>query len=82
MFRRIDESRFLLKMLERISNYFAQRRGLLIVVGTIMLALGFVLEFLNVFLGLQWVEALEVFLRNIGIISALVGIMISEPLGS
>lgn len=82
MFRRIDQSAFLLKAIENVSKYFAQRRGLLIVIGTALLIFGFILEFINVFAQLQLINALEVVFRNVGIISALIGVMLSHPLGS
>lgn len=82
MFRRIDQSDSLIKLLNNLSNYFAQRRGLLIILGIVMIALAMVVQIINVLLGSPIIEVIHIILRDVGIIIALIGILLIAPLGN
>jgi len=81
MFKRIDESRFLIKMLERTSSFLAKQRGFPIVLGVICIAAGGILQLTNVFLGSILVEVSHIIFQHFGIITALVGILLLGPIG-
>lgn len=81
LLRRIDRSPFLIKLLARLSTLLARQRGLPILAGTVLFAIGFFLQFINLFLRSPLVELLYVLFHNIGILAALIGILMAEPLG-
>lgn len=81
MFKNIDESSVLIKMLARLSTFLAKQRGLPIVIGLVIFTLGGVLQFLNLALESSLVELFQVLFHNVGVIIALVGILLAEPLG-
>lgn len=80
--RKIDESSFLIRLLTNISNTLTRQRGLPIVVGILLIAGGGILEFVNVAFESSIIAMVEIALRNFGIITALVGIILLEPLGT
>jgi hypothetical protein len=79
--KRIDRSQTLIKVLERVSTWLAKQRGLPIVIGIIFITGGGVLEFLNVAFESPAVSMVEIIFRTFGIITALIGILMLEPLG-
>lgn len=81
MKKQIDRSQTLIKVLERISNWLAKQRGMPIVIGIIFITGGGVLEFLNVAFESSAVSMIEIIFRTFGIVTALVGILMLEPLG-
>ncbi|MEL6407675.1 MAG: hypothetical protein AAFV98_18595 [Chloroflexota bacterium] len=68
--------------LEGLSSWLVKRRGLPIILGIVLFFIGGTLEFVNVILENQVIEFVEVFTRNTGIIIALIGILLLEPLGT
>jgi len=81
MLKRLDESQRLIKLTARLSNYFAQNQGILIIIGIGLIIIGFVLELINHFAQSQIVGVFDIIFRNVGIIVALIGIAIVRPLG-
>lgn len=81
MFKNIDESPILIKLIQRLSTLLAKKRGLPIVIGLILFTSGGVLEFLNLALESSIVAFFEVLFHNLGVIIALIGILLAEPLG-
>lgn len=81
MFKYIDQSRTLARILEYFSNALAKRRGLPIVIGIILVGLAFALQVTNVYASNQLVELLGVILHHMGILIALIGILLAIPLG-
>ena len=79
--RKIDESSFLIEALKTLSEWLTRQRGLPLVVGIVFVAIGGALEFVNVAFENQIIEMIEIVFRNFGIITALVGIALLEPLG-
>lgn len=76
------ESPLLVRLITQLSAWLAKQRGLPLVVGIIFVAGGGVLEFVNIWADNQIVEVIEVVFRNFGILTALIGIALLEPLGT
>lgn len=81
MFKRIDESPFLVKLLARVSNYLARRKGLPILVGVLLILLATILELVNIAVASSVLEVVHVLLHGGGLLLSLVGVLLAEPLG-
>lgn len=81
MFRRVDQSNILIKLLQRLSSMLARRRGLPILVGIILVLLAFIIQLINLQVESPVIELIQVVLHNVGILAALLGILLAEPLG-
>ena len=81
MFKNIDESPILIKLVARLSSLLARQRGLPIVIGLVLFTIGGVLQFFNLAIESSVLEFFQVLFHNVGIIVALVGILLAEPLG-
>ena len=81
MFKRIDRSQFLLRILSRISDLFSQKRGLPIIIGIVFVAISLIVQSLAVFADNNIIEFLGVLTHNVGVLIALVGIILVTPLG-
>ncbi len=81
MLKNLDSSKLLIRFLERLSTLLARRRGLPAVVGIVLIVLGFLLELANVGIGSSILEILHIVLRNGGVLVALIGVLLAEPLG-
>lgn len=65
-----------------LTSWLAKRRGLPILIGVVLFFVGGTLEFLNVLIDSQFIALVEVFTRNVGLLLALIGILLLEPLGT
>lgn len=81
MFRRIDESPFLNKLLQRLSTLLARQRGLPVIIGVGLVVIGFVLQMVNLSLNAPVLELLQIIFHDVGILVALIGLLMAEPLG-
>ncbi|MBI5669859.1 MAG: hypothetical protein HZC41_17825 [Chloroflexi bacterium] len=81
MFRRIDRSPFLARWIERLSTFLARRRGLPVVIGILLVVVSFVLQVVDVYAVSQALRLLAVVFQNVGILLALIGLLLAEPLG-
>ena len=81
MLKKIDSSQFLVRFLERLSTLLARRRGLPAVVGILLIALGFGVELINIGIELRSLDIIQIILRNVGVLIALIGLLLAEPLG-
>jgi hypothetical protein len=81
MFRRIDRSPLLARWIERLSTFLARRRGLPVVIGILLVVVSFVLQLLDIYAASQALRFLGVVLQNVGILMALIGLLLAEPLG-
>lgn len=81
MFKRVDRSPLLARWIERLSSFLARRRGLPVVMGIALVIVSFVLQLLDVFAASQALRLLAVVLQNVGILLALIGLLLAEPLG-
>ncbi len=68
--------KWLSKMIDNASNYFAHRKGLLPMVGIVLIAINFILPFL---FGLNVVTGSNLFL-HLGVIIAIFGFMLAWAL--
>lgn len=81
MLKKIDSSHSLVKLLERLSSLLARQRGLPIVIGIALVIVGFVVEILNVGIQSDLLQVIHIIARNAGVLVALIGLLLSEPLG-
>lgn len=81
MFKRLDRSRFLISLLKRLSDIFAVKRGLPVILGLILLLIGLVFQVVNVFSPSEMVELLGVIFNGLGVLTAIIGFLLITPLG-
>lgn len=80
--KKIEQSSFLIRAITTLSAWLSKQRGLPIVIGIIFIAGGGILEFVNIFYNNPLVSMIEVVFHHFGLITALVGIVLLEPLGT
>ena len=81
MFKRIDESSWLANRIARFSEFMARRRGLPVVIGIGLVIISFVLQLVDVYATSQVLHLVGVITLNIGILIALIGLLLADPLG-
>lgn len=81
MFRRIDRSRRLGRLLEKVSATLARQRGLPVVAGVAFLAFSFLVSVVNIYAESQILDLIWSVTHHLGLIVALVGLLLVEPLG-
>jgi len=80
--RRLDESPFLNRLLQTVSTRMAKQRGLPVVIGIAMILISMLVALLNVALDARLLDAVYVVLHDGGIVIALIGLLMVEPLGN
>lgn len=81
MFKWIDRSRLLSRLLEGLSSTLAAKRGLLTLIGILLVIISFVVHLINLAAphpALDWVWSIT---HHLGIIIAFIGLLLVEPLG-
>jgi hypothetical protein len=81
MFRRIDRSPAIARLLENLSAAMARQRGLPIVIGVLLVAVSFVIQLINVSNPSQTLDFLWTITHHVGLLFALIGLLMVEPLG-
>jgi hypothetical protein len=81
MFKRIDRSPRLAKLIEYISTFMAKRRGLPVVVGVVLVIVSLVIQVVNIYVQSQFLALVGVITQHVGILAALIGLLLAEPLG-
>ena len=81
MFKRIDRSPTLSRMIERLSSLLARQRGLPVVLGIALVIIGFVIQVVNVALNSPLLEIIGLIFNSGGVLVALIGLLLAEPLG-
>lgn len=81
MFRKIDESRFLSRLLQNTSNALARQRGLPVVIGIVLIFLSLIAQSLNVAIDHPLLAIVGIILHHVGVLIAIIGLLISIPLG-
>ena len=81
MWKRIDESPTLNQLIKFLSNSLAQQRGLVPVIGVGLVMIGWILLLVNVFIESRWLEFPGILLQGLGVMAALIGLLLAEPLG-
>ena len=80
--KRLDKSPFLLNLLSRTSNFIASNKGFLPVLGIGFVILGFIFQVANVYTDNTLVELISVITHNVGVLTALIGVILIIPFGS
>lgn len=81
MFRLVDRSRTLSRLLERVSNALAKRRGLPVVFGILLVVVSFGVQLVEVEVGGKLLHVLGVTCQHMGVLIALIGLLLANPLG-
>jgi hypothetical protein len=85
MFRGIDRSKTLSRSLEGMSNSLAKRRGLLPIIGVLFVVISFIIRLIMPLTvgtpAFGILDLLWTITHHLGIIIALIGILLIEPLG-
>lgn len=81
MFQRLDRSRRISSMIERLSGWLARRRGLPIVAGIGLVLVSFVCALINGASPSPVLHTAATFTLYAGLLLALIGILLVEPLG-
>lgn len=81
MFKRIDQSPRLIALLTNTSDFFAKRKGLPIVVGILLVFISLIVQSVDVFAESRALELIGVLTQNGGILTALIGLLLINPLG-
>jgi len=81
MIRWIDRSRSLAKFIQAMSNFLAKRRGLLTILGIMLVIVSFVFQLLGIYSTNKAIELVSVILHNLGVLFALIGLLLIQPLG-
>ena len=81
MFKRIDQSPTLARLIERLSSMLAKQRGLPVVIGIVLLIVSFIIQLIEVYTESRVLELIGVITLNVGILTALIGLLMAEPLG-
>lgn len=81
MFKRVDESPTIARFIEYIAATIAKQRGLPVVIGIGFVILSLVAQSVNIFAEVWWLELTGVVALHVGILSGLIGLLISEALG-
>lgn len=81
MFKQIDRSKRLGRLIDLTSSGLAKRRGLPMVVGILLVALALVLQILGYLFSSNALQITSNILHSIGVLFALIGLTIAIPLG-
>ena len=81
MFKRFDRSSVVAKVIAAVSEFIAKRRGLPIVIGVAIVILSFVIQLADAFMPSRFLQVMGIITQNIGILTALVGLLVAEALG-
>lgn len=81
MFKRIDRSPSLARLLERMSSTLARQRGLPTVIGVLLIAISFVVDLMNNGTPSQTLDLIWSITHHLGLIIAFIGLLMIEPLG-
>lgn len=80
MFKKIDQSNILVRLLQQLSSWLAKNRGLPIIVGIVLILVSTILQLFSSSTDAT-LHTINLLLQNGGIIIALIGILLMEPLG-
>ncbi|MBC7814700.1 MAG: hypothetical protein H7175_26320 [Burkholderiales bacterium] len=81
MFKRIDQSPTLARLIERLSALLAKQRGLPVVIGILLVIVSFIIQLVEVYTESRLLELIGIITLNVGLLTALIGLLMAEPLG-
>lgn len=82
MMRKVDQSPTLIRLLNRTSSVFARKRGLPAVIGIIFIVISLVLALVNLTVQSPAVEAVQIVFHHVGLLAAIIGLLLAQPLGN
>lgn len=81
MLKWIDQSRLLSGLLDWFSNLLAEKRGLPILLGILLVVASMLVQSVNVFLEQPIVDLIGIIVHHAGVLIALIGVLLANPLG-
>lgn len=81
MFRQIDRSQRISGLIERLSAWLARRRGLPVVLGILLIIVSLILQIINGASPSAALDTAATLTLYLGLLLALIGIALVEPLG-
>ncbi len=81
MFKWFDRSTRFAKFLENLSSTLARQRGLPIVIGVGLIIISFIVQLMTFVLDAPLLDFIWTVTHHLGLIIALIGILLVEPLG-
>lgn len=81
MFRFIDRSSSLARLLVWFSEFMAKRRGLPVVIGIGLVIISLVIQAISVNSDSKGLQLAGIIIQHVGILAALIGLLLAEPLG-
>lgn len=81
MRKQLDRSKLLSNIISFMSNSLAKQQGLVPVIGISLFIIGLILLLINVFVSVRILEFLGILLQGFGVLAALIGLLLTEPLG-
>ncbi len=82
MMQKLDQSPGLIRLLNRTSSVFARRRGLPVITGIALVAVSLILALINLGAESQLLSLLQIIAHHVGVILALIGLLLVQPLGN
>jgi CHASE2 domain-containing sensor protein len=76
-----DRSPRIARLLETLSSALASRRGLPVLIGILLIVIAFVAQIIAWFAPSPALQCIWAITLHVGLLSALIGIVMSEPLG-
>jgi hypothetical protein len=81
MFKRLDRSPALARIIASVSEFMAKRRGLPVIIGIMVVILSFAVQLIDEFAPSRFLNLLGIVMQNSGILIALIGLLLAEALG-
>lgn len=81
MLKWFDRSAAIARFFERLNSTLARQRGLPIVIGVILIVISFIIQLINLSAPSPTLDLLWTITHHVGLIIALVGLLLVEPLG-
>lgn len=81
MFKRIDKSSTISRLIAAFSEFLSQRRGAPVVLGIVISLVGFTFQLINLMNPSPLANIIGIVGQNLGTLIALIGLLISDALG-
>jgi len=81
MFKQIDRSKRLGKLIDLTSSGLSKRRGLPMVIGILLVTVALLLQILGYITASRALDIVATLIHSIGVLFALIGLTVSAPLG-
>jgi hypothetical protein len=81
MFKAFDRSPFIARLLQNVSGGLARQRGLPVVIGVVLIAISFLIHLIDFAVDAPVLGLLWTLTHHIGLLTALIGILLIEPIG-